>query len=466
MSLSVSLQSEDGSEQTHLPQHHDDRISVRHIVIEIEAISHSAFTPSSPPSSSPSPPSSSLGSQEVSDPSALAHGSSPLSPSSQVGSVRRATTQLEQKMKQEQALAQCSPLHSPDTEQPPLPSAPHPAEHALTQEDHTAAVLAETKEVEERRDSDPHIGQLSGASPDITDTSSTSNMLTSSHTLAVQLDESSLDTSAQSASQSLQGPVALNVEGVTVGESETEHSRQDDGASCGPGCEAQSRLAHSSQELERIQQTLRELQAFLQEGVGPEATDGPAEEPERPRRPTDTMDTESGLQRGSVRQRQKEKQVGRGLGEPPGWHRAVELEARMRQAGLTPPSLMKRSASLAKLDSLELSANDLCDLDLGPHSTSLSSSSSHSQDSSCLTQSHPDDTWKKQKVLSLNCPVPPDDMPSPPHRSSSSKEDQSEGEETGSVASASQQGRGHSSRRPRKASAERKRAITLLYNTM
>lgn len=36
-----------------------------------------------------------------------------------------------------------------------------------------------------------------------------------------------------------------------------------------------------------------------------------------------------------------------------------EVEARIRQAGLTPPSLMKRSASLAKLGCLELLANDL-----------------------------------------------------------------------------------------------------------
>ncbi|XP_061658644.1 protein phosphatase Slingshot homolog 2b isoform X2 [Syngnathoides biaculeatus] len=41
-----------------------------------------------------------------------------------------------------------------------------------------------------------------------------------------------------------------------------------------------------------------------------------------------------------------------------------EAEARIRQAGLTPPSLMKRSASLAKLGCLDLLANDLTDWDL------------------------------------------------------------------------------------------------------
>ncbi|KAM8976343.1 protein phosphatase Slingshot homolog 2 [Pelodytes ibericus] len=39
--------------------------------------------------------------------------------------------------------------------------------------------------------------------------------------------------------------------------------------------------------------------------------------------------------------------------------RAKEIEARIRQAGLTTPSLMKRSASLAKLGCLELSKDDL-----------------------------------------------------------------------------------------------------------
>ncbi|KAM3602118.1 uncharacterized protein V6R79_024691 [Siganus canaliculatus] len=44
--------------------------------------------------------------------------------------------------------------------------------------------------------------------------------------------------------------------------------------------------------------------------------------------------------------------------------RVREVEARIRQAGLTPPSLMKRSASLAKLGCLELLANDLSEWEL------------------------------------------------------------------------------------------------------
>ncbi|XP_037543866.1 protein phosphatase Slingshot homolog 2b [Nematolebias whitei] len=49
-----------------------------------------------------------------------------------------------------------------------------------------------------------------------------------------------------------------------------------------------------------------------------------------------------------------------------------EVEARIRQAGLTPPSLMKRSASLAKLGCLELLANDLNERELSCSATTPS----------------------------------------------------------------------------------------------
>lgn len=50
-----------------------------------------------------------------------------------------------------------------------------------------------------------------------------------------------------------------------------------------------------------------------------------------------------------------------------------EVEARIRQAGLTPPSLMKRSASLAKLGCLELLANDLNERELSCSATATPS---------------------------------------------------------------------------------------------
>lgn len=88
-----------------------------------------------------------------------------------------------------------------------------------------------------------------------------------------------------------------------------------------------------------------------------------------------------------------------------GWivqDRAREVEARMRQAGLTPPSLIKRSASLAKLGSLDLSANDLSELELSPASSS----------SPCTAKprlhSFNDDTSKKKRVLPRRTPsLPP-----------------------------------------------------------
>uniref|UniRef100_A0A3Q2NN78 protein-serine/threonine phosphatase n=2 Tax=Fundulus heteroclitus TaxID=8078 RepID=A0A3Q2NN78_FUNHE len=505
-------QPEDRSDRA-CPPHQDNGISVRHIVIEIEAISHSALPPSSP-SSSPSSSSPSLCSQpihseplEVPEPPRVPCSSSP--PSSQpsspsrlpcdrlAGSVRRATEQLEQKLKLELELAAAprSPLHSPGAEQPPgrLPqssqspelspplSALPPAGQTPTQEENKA-VSAESKDVAEptgfqrlgssatddltdpRCSPEPRSGQLPGAGPDM--------MPTSPHTSPLQSAEPSLDTSArchrlgQLHSQSPQAPATLTLDGATAEESETDCGPPGGRAGCGPGCEAQGRLARSSRELEAIQQTLRELQAFLQEGVGPEDPNSRAQEPERPQAPTDPMDTESGQYKGpGLVVRRTEKAERRGAGEPPAWLRTMELEARLRQAGLTPPSLMKRSASLAKLDCLELSANDLCDLDLRPHPPS---SPSHPQHPSSATQSHLDDTWKKQKVLSLNtCETPHLSPDAPPPSLSSSKEDKSEADQTDSgVPAPTQQGRGHLPRRPRKASAERRRAVALLYNTM
>uniref|UniRef100_A0AAV2J4K4 protein-serine/threonine phosphatase n=1 Tax=Knipowitschia caucasica TaxID=637954 RepID=A0AAV2J4K4_KNICA len=137
-----------------------------------------------------------------------------------------------------------------------------------------------------------------------------------------------------------------------------------------------------------------------------------------------------------------------------------DVEARLRQAGLTPPSLMKRSASLAKLDSLELSANDLNHLDL----TSRTKILSHSRNS----QFYADDTWKKkQKVLahlSRILPLSSNQNERDEYRSCCQKEDECDG-----VEFAHKQGKGHStsSRHCRKISVDKKhRAVTVLYNTM
>ncbi|KAI9548309.1 hypothetical protein NQZ68_010529 [Dissostichus eleginoides] len=87
--------------------------------------------------------------------------------------------------------------------------------------------------------------------------------------------------------------------------------------------------------------------------------------------------------------------------------RVKEVEARIRQAGLTPPSLMKRSASLAKLGCLELLANDLSEWEISRSSVAPSSAEPETHTTS--------DESKKQRV----------------HNSSSSAEQQTEDIETG-----------------------------------
>ncbi|XP_031150770.1 protein phosphatase Slingshot homolog 2 isoform X1 [Sander lucioperca] len=566
----VSPQSEDSVDKASpdRPHHpyHDNGVSVRHIVTEIEAICHPASclpTPSSSSSSSSLPPSSHspplirpehLMEAEASEVTygSLTPPSRPQSPSMlpcdwPAGSVRRATKQLEQKLRQdmEKAASQRSPVHSPSaehppvrlslcplsTEQPPLRFPQDCTEQRITQGEITAG-SAKSKDREKHIGSqtelnssgtahlpDPscspksNISQVSGAIPIIVPTSIDSHMLRSPLASTSPLEDLSLDTSAQSQRQSqlhsqsqqhLTQPQGcshqMTLDGVTVQESDTdvrlESCPQGERGGCGPGCDAESRLAHGSQELERIQQTLRELQAFLHEGACLETPDSKDHELGQPQGLRDTvMDTEPGPCKGGgseqtppgleVGQRLRERQEGKSFLEPIVWHRAMELEARIRQAGLTPPSLMKRSASLAKLDCLELSANDLSDLDLRPHTRTTSS---HSQDSFSLSTSHPDDTWKKQKVLARSGCVEKtgmsrggrdlDELSSSPSLGFSSaphrfpKEDPGEREEpegsgSGAVATTRQQGRGHSSRRSHKGSAEKKqRAVTVLYNTM
>ncbi|XP_010791573.1 protein phosphatase Slingshot homolog 2 [Notothenia coriiceps] len=506
----ASPQSEDSPDRAH-PPHHDNGVSVRHIVTEIEAISHpsaSLPTPSSSCSSSSHsslPPSSHSPQHqmEAETLSELTQGSltppsHPQSPSMlpcdwPAGSVRRATKQLEQKLRQEMEVTatQRSPLHSPSAEHPPvrLSACPPSTEHTPPRlpQDLTEQTQGEKPKDGEESDTElnssydlspPNIRHASGATPVTVLTSIDSQMLTSPPPTC----QSSLETSAppQRLHNQSQQPQAcsdqMTVDGVTVLESdadETLGSGSSGRGGCGPDCDAESRLARGSQELERIQQTLRELQAFLHDGL--ETPHSQEQEVEQPQEKRDIMETEPGP---SKRGRGlREKQEGKSFLEPMLRHRAMELEARIRQAGLTPPSLMKRSASLAKLDCLELSANDLSDLDLRPHSRSISA---HSQDPFSMCTSHPDDSWKKQKVLNgfkktglshggdESWSSPSLCFPSTPQRCP--KEDTEEREEReepdGTVAPNRQQGRGHSSRR-RKGSAEKKhRAITVLYNTM
>lgn len=121
----------------------------------------------------------------------------------------------------------------------------------------------------------------------------------------------------------------------------------------------------------------------------------------------------------------KEQRKGRSVRE-----RAKEVEARIRQAGLTPPSLIKRSASLAKLGSLELSANDLSELELSPASVSLPTTIKP------RPHSFTEDTSKKKRVVPRRTPSLPSPCTSYPSSTGSHSdktlEDQQTGEERNS----------------------------------
>ncbi|XP_072301921.1 protein phosphatase Slingshot homolog 2b isoform X2 [Eucyclogobius newberryi] len=126
------------------------------------------------------------------------------------------------------------------------------------------------------------------------------------------------------------------------------------------------------------------------------------------------------LQQVSVGEACKVRQVARTRGSSI-QRRVKEVEARIRQAGLTPPSLMKRSASLAKLGCLELLANELSEWELARSSVSPSSCTEPPEHTVLSDES------KKQRVhhspsLSSQHPhtpppeardVPPESSPSP-----------------------------------------------------
>ncbi|XP_031646431.1 protein phosphatase Slingshot homolog 2 isoform X2 [Oncorhynchus kisutch] len=388
-----SPHTEDGSdrasqEKASSPPHHDNGVSVRHIVTEIESISH---PPVAAPLSStqPAPHSPQQLRQDDRDEetpltSPSSYPQSPSTPPSDwpAGSVRRATKQLEQRLRQELDLTLSnmstqrsplhspsaefhptgSPLHTPSTDCPPLlaPTTdcpkqrrPTPAPEQGRPLNETFTVSAEPKGETEQGGfvvSDMDVAPSFSHYPDVRHTPKPIPIIVCS-----SLEPSRVQPQAP--------PALLWLEGVTALDSDT------DGPSPPPPHHGRLALARSSEELEKIQETLRELQAFLYDAGGLGAGERPGQ--------------------------------GKHHGETPVWQRAMEIEARIRQAGLTPPSLMKRSASLAKLDCLELSANDLNDWDLrpttaSPHGTQLMPTPhprSHHHPS-------PDDVSKKQRVLS------------------------------------------------------------------
>ncbi|XP_052432179.1 protein phosphatase Slingshot homolog 2 isoform X1 [Carassius gibelio] len=423
--------SETNSNAVPLLPHNDNSVCVRHIVTELESISHTC----SPPLARNSPQTSTL--EEVDEESASVPHSPPDRPS---GSVRRATEQLELILRQGQEVSSSlSPLSSPclDGSEP----------HSSKPEGTAALTCTEPQKAPDGKLHDTKLldDEDSGIIPD------PSFSVYFEGSVSVEADQITLNPTLEPSSGSSS---LLWLEGVTELETDVDDPLR-----------PHVRLAHSNEDLQKIQETLRELQAFLYEAGGLELCTGQVEENQSPEDKQDLIDGEQRLEPKA----------------PAMWQRAMEIEARIRQAGLTPPSLMKRSASLAKLDRLELSTNDLSDWDFHPAVTGFhqpSSSSLSTFDSLPLNHNH-DDAHKKQRVLPQSPSAPDSTLqveraegsahlsPSCPHQTQvggANPPEHTSVQPTVSV-STRQHVKTHPIRRFRKA-LDKKKTVTVLYNTM
>lgn len=238
------------------------------------------------------------------------------------GSVRRVTRQLEQRMKQEHETP------SPSSSPPSLSRSsscsqrrPHSVHAVTVSNPQDVSVGSQVSEVntvreEQQEEDDGKFGPVKG----------NNDGSTKAHKLQ-PADIRLLSTSSSSSfHRSAHSPFAsvnfLCLEGVTELESGTDWDCPPEGP-------------HSDIIMRETWETLCELGAFLQQV----SMDGACK------------DQVFGLGAGTAQKR------GSGMQK-----RVRDVEARIRQAGLTPPSFMKRSASLAKLGCLELLANDLSEL--------------------------------------------------------------------------------------------------------
>lgn len=261
------------------------------------------------------------------------------------GSVRRVTRQLEQRMKQEHETP------SPSSSPPSLSGSSscsdrRPASvHLMTVSDPQDASVClqvvntvQEEQEEEERD-DGKVGPVQMESSDVVEMEALGNndVSTKGHKPA---DTRFLSTSSsvhRSAHSPFDSINFLCLEGVTELESGTDW-------------DCSTEAPHSDIIMRETWETLCELGAFLQQvsvGGAPKAR---------------CVDRVFGLSMRTAQKRGSSAQ-----------RRFREVEARLRQAGLTPPSLMKRSASLAKLGCLELLANDLSEWELSRSSAAPSS---------------------------------------------------------------------------------------------
>uniref|UniRef100_A0A8C8LPR2 protein-serine/threonine phosphatase n=1 Tax=Oncorhynchus tshawytscha TaxID=74940 RepID=A0A8C8LPR2_ONCTS len=530
----LSPHTEDGSdrasqEKASSPPHHDNGVSVRHIVTEIESISH---PPVAAPLSStqPAPHSPQQLRQDDRDEETPLTSSYPQSPSTPpsdwpAGSVRRATKQLEQRLRQELDLTlsnmstQRSPLLSPSAEFHPTGS----PLHSPSAEFHPTGSPLHSPSAEFHPTGSPLHSPIAEFHP----TGSLSTPPLQSSTPRAPLSTPPVQSSTPRAPLSTP-PVQSSTPRAPLSTPPVQSSTPRAPLSTPPvqsstpraplpQCRVPPHGLHSplpSAEFHPTGSPLHSPSAEFHPTGSPlhspsaefHPTGSPLHSPSAEFHPTGSPLHSPSAEfhpTGSLSTPPVQSSTPRApLSTPPTpvWQRAMEIEARIRQAGLTPPSLMKRSASLAKLDCLELSANDLNDWDLrpttaSPHGPQLMPTPhprSHHHPS-------PDDVSKKQRVLSrapLGGVYPLDSdrtdrgsqragsdppcLSSPPclvlqgdgeletdpsPRLTRTQSPASAPEVTMTTAQQQPRGKSHPLRRLRKA-ADKKRTATVLYHTM
>ncbi|XP_019952782.2 protein phosphatase Slingshot homolog 2b isoform X2 [Paralichthys olivaceus] len=285
------------------------------------------------------------------------------------GSVRRVTRQLEQRMKQEHETPTTSSSPSSlsggtSCSQRRAPSI-HPAAATHSQDASACSQVSVVSTVQDEQEEDD--GKFGPAKREGDDVAQGNNdRSTKGHKL--QPADGRLLSTSYPFNHFAHSPFAsvnfLCLEGVTELESGTDWDCSTEGP-------------HSDIIMRETWETLCELGAFLQQVSMAGAYK------------TSCVDQFFGLSAGSTQKRSSSIQK-----------RVREVEARIRQAGLTPPSLMKRSASLAKLGCLELLANDLSEWELSRSSASVPSEQ---------PPVHTSDESKKQRVH--NSPSEADQQP-------------------------------------------------------
>ncbi|XP_068572160.1 protein phosphatase Slingshot homolog 2b [Cebidichthys violaceus] len=259
------------------------------------------------------------------------------------GSVRRVTRQLEQRMKQEHETP------SPSLSPPSLSGSsscsqrrPTSFHAATTSNPQNTSVGPQVSEVSTEQEEDGNtFGPVKRGSGDVADVGAPGNNDKSTKGHKLKPADIRLLSTSSPFHRSAHSPFAsvnfLCLEGVTELESGTDWDCSTEGP-------------HSDIIMRETWETLCELGAFLQQV----SMDGACRER--------CVGQVFGLSAGTAQNR------GSGFQK-----RVREVEARIRQAGLTPPSLMKRSASLAKLGCLELLAKDLSEWELSRSSVAPSS---------------------------------------------------------------------------------------------